>query len=126
MRILVILCNLVRALHHAAINIKLQKFNKNLAAIVNLPFKEFIELSLRQHHRFREAVEVQANNLLNNLLRLADSISERLPLLSILLVKPGIGLAALSTPLGFAGNAVLVLSRRKFQHHLQAVTALTY
>jgi hypothetical protein len=113
-------------LHHAAINIKLQKFRKDLAAIVNLPLKEFIELSLRQHYRFREAIEIQANNLLNNLLRLAHSISERLPLLSSLLDKPRIGLAALSAPLGFAGNAVLVLSRRKFQHHLQAITALTY
>src|SRR6185369_1397469 len=125
MRILVILCNLVRALHHAAIDIKLQKFRKDLAAIVHLTFEEFIELSLRQHHGFREAIEIQANNLLNNLLRLAHSISERGPLLSTLLVEPGIGLAVLSTPLGFARNPVPVLSRRKFQHHFQAVTALT-
>ena len=66
----------VGPLHHARVNIEIQKVGQNFPAVLRPALQKKVELSLWQDHRFRETVEIKTNDLLDERLRFLYSVRQ--------------------------------------------------
>ena len=69
----------VGALHHAFVSVEPEQVAENLAACRAIAAQEAVELALRQYDGLGEAIEVEADNLLDALAQFSRGVSDRFP-----------------------------------------------